>query len=161
VKGETGDIEIGSSVIVEVIERGRTTRGRPFPSLSLGARLILLDELALDLPSDDCESRGAAYKAGLRRDCWISRPKAFVRTASSSNSGSSSGSGGRDERAGRRGSGGFLWLGRGVMVGRSSPEFDSNGSSKGVVCMAAGSTGRRSCGAGTVPVELINGKPCF
>ena len=58
-KGETGDIETGSSVIVEVIERGRTTRGRPFPSLSLVARLIL-DELALDLPTDDCESRGFA-----------------------------------------------------------------------------------------------------
>jgi hypothetical protein len=159
VKAETGDIESGSSVILEVIERGRTNRGRPFPSLSLGARLIL-DELALDLPTDDCESRGVAYKVGLRRDCWILRAKAFVRTASSSNSGSSSGSGGRDERAGRRGSGGF-WLGRGVMAGRSSPEFDSNGSLTGVVCMAAGSTGRRGCGAGTVPVELINGKPCF
>jgi hypothetical protein len=160
VKGETGDIESGSSVILEVMERGGITRGRPPPSLSLGARLTLLDELALDLPTDDSESRGVAYRAGLRRDGWTSRAKAFVRTASSSNSGSSSGSGGRDERAGRRGSGGF-WLGRGVMVGRSSSEFDSNGSSKGVVCMAAGCTGGRGRGGGTVPVELINGKPSF
>ena len=156
VKGETGDIESGSSVILEVMERGGITRGRPFPSLSLCARLIVLDELAV--PTDDCESRGVAYRVGLRRDCWKSRAKAFVRTASSSNSGSSSGSGGRDERAGRRGSGGF-WLRRGVMVGRSSPEFDSNGSSNGVVSTAAGCTGRRDLGGGTVPVELINGKP--
>jgi hypothetical protein len=159
VKGETGDIESGSSVILEVMERGGIARGRPFPSLSLNVRLILLDELAV-VPTDDCESRGVAYRAGLRRDCWISRAKAFVRTASSSNSGSSSGSGGRDERAGRRGSGGF-WLRRGVMVGRSSPEFDSNGSSKGVVSTAAGCTGRGGRGGGTVPVELLNGKPSF
>jgi hypothetical protein len=161
VKGETGDIESGSSVILEVMGRGGIARGRPFPSLSLSARLIVLDELAVDLPTDDCESpRGVVYRVGLRRGCWKSRAKAFVRSASSSNSGSSSGSGGRDERAGRRGSGGF-WLGRGAMVGRSSSEFDSNGSSKGVVSTAAGCTGRRGRGGGTVPVELINGKPSF
>ena len=47
------------------------------------------------------------------------------------------------------------------MVGRSSPEFDSNGSSKGVVSTAAGCTGRGGRGGGTVTVELINGKPSF
>lgn len=153
VKGETGDVESGSSVNLEEMERGGIAGGRPLPSLSLGTRLILLDELTLDPPTDDCESRRVAYRAGLRRDCWTSRAKAFVRTASSSSSGSSSGSGGCDGRAGRRGSGGF-WLGRGVMVGRSSPEFESNGSSKGVVSTAAGCTGRRGRGGGTVPDEL-------
>lgn len=67
-KGETGDIESGSSVILEVMERGGITRGRPFPSLSLATRLIVLDELAVDLPPDDSESRGVVYRAGLRRD---------------------------------------------------------------------------------------------
>ena len=33
-------------------------------------------------------------------------------------------------------------------------EFDSNGSSKGVVCIADGCTGRRGRGGGTVPIEL-------
>ena len=163
--GETDDIERGSSVIfLEIMGRGGPggiAGCRPFPSLSLGTRFKLLDELALDLPTDKGESRGVAYRAGLRRDCcWKSRAKAFERTASSSNSGSSSGSGGKDERAGRRGSGGF-WLGRGVMVGRSSPEFDSNGSSKGVACVAAGCTWRRGRGGGAAPLELINGKHFF
>ena len=45
------------------------------------------------------------------------------------------------------------------MVGRSSSEFDSKGSSKGVVCMADGCTVGRDRGSGTAPVELINGKP--
>jgi len=94
VKGETGDVVSGSSVIFEVIERGRIPGGRPLPSLSLGTRLILLDELVLDLPTNDRESRGMGYRAGLRRDCWKSRAKAFVGAASSSDSGSSSGSGG-------------------------------------------------------------------
>ncbi len=154
VKGETGDIESGSSVILEAMERGGIAGGRPLPSLSLCTRLILLDELALDLPADDSESRGVAYRAGLRRDCWISRPKAFVGTTSPSNSGSSSGSG-RDERAGRRGNGGFR-LGRGVGAGRSSSlESDSKGSSKGVDCIAGGCTGRGGRGGGTGLVDLI------
>jgi hypothetical protein len=154
VKGETGDIESGSSVILEAMERGGIAGGRPLPSLSLGTRLILLDELALDLPTDDSESRGVAYRAGLRRDGRTSRPKAFVGTTSPSNSGSSSGSG-RDERAGRRGNGGF-WLGRGVGAGRSSSlESDSNGSSKGVVCIAGGCTRRGGRGGGAGLVDLI------
>ena len=47
------------------------------------------------------------------------------------------------------------------MVGRSSPEFDSKGSSEGVIGMADGCTGRRGRGGGTVPVELMNGEPFF
>lgn len=143
----------GSSVTLEM-KRGGIAGGRPPPSLSLGTRLILLDELALDLPSDDCESRGVAYKAGLRREYWVSRAKG---TASPSNSGSVwwlSGPGGKDDRPGRRGNGGF-WLGRGGMVGRLSEESGSNGSSKGVVCMAGGWAGRRGRGGGGGPVELM------
>ena len=52
VKGEMSDIESSSSVtFLEVKERCGIIGGRPFPSLSLGTRLILLDELVLDLKS--------------------------------------------------------------------------------------------------------------
>jgi hypothetical protein len=53
VKGETGDIISGSSVIIEGMKRGGIAGGTPPPSLSLATRLILLDELALDFPNDD------------------------------------------------------------------------------------------------------------
>jgi hypothetical protein len=52
VKGETGEIDSGSSVTLEAMKRGGIAGGR-LPSLSLATRVILSDELALDLPNDD------------------------------------------------------------------------------------------------------------